>query len=374
MEETANLNKPTKKDECLIRVDKNLSKNSIRWLMDFGQDAMLCFDILVYISKDSQKNIFNFGTIDLDKFAKEMGYTKANLQRIREASKKINIQERLEGNTPVTVFEHALFKLAKSNLQFTTTVYDSSRHEKIEQNKFIQIIKDINIHIPNGKSKTKIYYSYTTTDEFDYNLARYFFFIDPTQIKQLRDKGVLLLYFYIKNLENSKYSEFIETDFKKILHLSGISLENKEKIRFAKQNLKNRKLEYLKTIIHFDYEFINVSGKFDFGIKWKFPHNLLANTNPEAKALVEIKDANTITKANNDFIDLKLVKHYQETFNDFNEANYKAWYNDKNRDFQVKMDIFFSCIAILHNIPKSKARKDFFDHSLAFFNIKEKNT
>lgn len=369
MEETPNKT-PQINEDNLIRVDKNLSKHSIDWIMDFGNDAMLCFDILIYITSCSQKNLFQFGTIDLDKFAKEMGHHKPNLQRIRENGNKVTIEERLEGKKPVTFFEHALFKLAKSNFQFTTTVYDPSRHETIEKNKFIQIIKDINIHIPNGKNKTKIYYTYSTSEEFDYNLSRYFFFIDPTQIKKLRERGLMLLYFYVKNLENSKFTTFVEVDFRKICQLAGFSISNDELIRKEKYKLK-KKLDTLKKLINFEYEFIRVSGRYKYGIKFFFPDNANLLNSPELKKISENKDLITLRKANNDFIDLKLIKHYQESFKDFNSANYKAWYRNKARDLDIKLDIYFSCIAELYHITKVKARKNHYKDALDYFQIKE---
>jgi len=369
MKETS-IQNPHTKDEYLIRVDKNLSKHSIDWIMNFGEDTLLCFDILIYIMSCSQKNLFQYGTIDLDNFAKEMGYNKSNLQRIRDNINKVSLEERLEGNKPVTIFEQALFKLAKTNFQYSTTIYDPSRHETIEKNQFIQIIRNINIHIPNGRVKTKIYYTYTTSEEFEYNLARFFFFIDPTQIKQLREKNLVLLYLYVKNLENSKFATFLEIDFNKICQISGISTDNIEDIKNAKDKLRTRKLNVLKNYIDYDFEFVKVSGRYKYGIKFIFPNNTKILNDPEFKKIATNKDQLSLQKANTDYIDLKLIKYCQENFNNYNEADYRAWFNNNTRDLEVKLDIFFSCISELYHITKVKAKEKHYNDALNFFHIK----
>lgn len=368
MEDTQN--NELENNDSLIRVDKNLAKNSLEWLDDFGQDYMLCFDLLVYISNCTQKNLFNFGTIEVGDFAKEMNCDKANLQRVHPSAKRgISLEER--SKTAITLFEHALFKLGKSNLQYTTTVYDHSKHETIEKTKFISILKEINIHIPNGKSKSKIYYTYVTSDDFVYNLSRFFFFIKPKDSKKLKEKKLLLLYFYIKNLENSKFTEFIESDFQKLCNLAGLQI-NEENIKDTKAKLKIRKLDVLKKIIPFDYEFVKVTGRWKYGVKFLFPNNKAIRENKELKALDVQNDREKLTRANTDFVDLKLIMHYQTTFPDFSEASYKAWFFDSTRDIDIKLDIYFNAIAELMHISKAKSRKENFKEALKFFNIQEK--
>ena len=76
------------KKSHIIRVDKNLSENSLDWLKIFGQDTNLCFDIILYISNNAQRDIFNFWKIKLIQFVLSMQYKKNKLQYKAELLKK----------------------------------------------------------------------------------------------------------------------------------------------------------------------------------------------------------------------------------------------------------------------------------------------
>ena len=182
---------PTKSH--IIRVDKNLSENSLDWLKIFGQDTSLCFDIILYISNNAQRDLFNFGKIDLSHFAHTMQYKKNNLQYKAETPAQTELENKNTFNSLerskkfLTVFENALYKLGRFTIPVTSMSFDNEKNEQVLSTKFIQIIEEIKIHVLSEKIHSKIYYSYTTSEKFDYNLSRYFFFADLNLIKELRD-------------------------------------------------------------------------------------------------------------------------------------------------------------------------------------------
>jgi len=354
------------KNSHVIRIDKNFSENSLDWLKVFGQDANLCFDIILYVSNDTQKDIFNFGKIDLNRFSKTMGYSKNNLQ----AKAAIPAQTELENKGTfnalerskkfITVFENALYKLGRFNIPVTSISYDREKGEQVLTTNFIQIIKEIKIHVLSDKVHSKIFYSYTTSEEFDYNLSRYFFFADLNLVKELRDKNLLLLYFYLKNIENGKHHQFIERDFEKLCLFAGIKM-SQENIKYTKKNLQVRKLSKVKDYIDFDYAPINVSGKWKYGFNFIFKNN---------KEKIEDKDFEIIAQADRDFIDLKLLKYYKRRYKigDVNMETYKAWFFNKDIDYENKTNIYFNAMAELYKITKEKASTRFFKRAEIFFN------
>ena len=186
----------------IIRIDRNLAAKSLEWLTQFKEVYRLCFDIILYISNNLQRDLFNYGVIDLNHFAKTMGYKKNNLQAVTNPIQKeivgplFNSLEREKKF--ITVFENALFKLGRYNIPVESVSIDTTTHEKILQTQFIQILKEISINIKGKTTRSKIIYSYRTSEEFDYNLSRLFFLADFSKISELRNKNLLLIYFYLK--------------------------------------------------------------------------------------------------------------------------------------------------------------------------------
>ncbi len=117
----------------IIRVDKNLSENSLDWLKIFGNDTNLCFDIILYISNNAQRDIFNFGQIDLNHFARTMQYKKNNLQYKAETPAQTELENKNTFNSLerskkfLTVFENALYKLGRFNIPVTSLSFDKEK-------------------------------------------------------------------------------------------------------------------------------------------------------------------------------------------------------------------------------------------------------
>ena len=53
-----------------IRFDKNLAKNGIDFDTIYGDDGQIIYDLMVYIASEFQRNIFDYGHLDLVSFSK----------------------------------------------------------------------------------------------------------------------------------------------------------------------------------------------------------------------------------------------------------------------------------------------------------------
>lgn len=353
----------------VIRVDKNLGFNSLNWVEVYEKDAALCFDIILYLSNNSQRDIFNYGTIDLNHFCKTMGYQKTNLQKVAEtpAQKELenkNLTDTLERSKKfITVFENALYKLGRYTIPFESLTLDREKNEHVYKTNFIQIIKEMNIHIVNpNKAFSKIYYTYTTSEEFDFNLCRYFFFTDLNMVKELREKNLLLLYFYLKNIENGHHTQFIERDFAKLCSFAGVKV-NYDNIKYTKKNLQTRKLEVLRKYVEFEYKAVRISGN------WKYGYAFTFNANKEYK---KEDDLHVIRKSAADYINVKLLQFYKKRYkvSEVDTKTYNAWFFDKEKDGPEKAEIFFAAMAKLYQTTKQAATNKFASWHRQFFTKK----
>jgi len=361
---------PAKKAK-LIRLDKNLSEKSLDWLGIFERDAALCFDLIVYISNNAQLDIFKFGKIELSDFCRTMGYDKTNLQKKAEIPAQLELKSEKLGSALerskkfITVFENALYKLGRFTIPIVSSSYDPESREYTLTTSFVQIIKELKIHVASSSANAKISYSYTTSDEFDYNLSRFFFFADLNMVKELREKNLLLLYFYLKNIESGHHHQFVERDFIKVCHFAGIA-PSEENIKYTKKNLQTRKLSRLKEYIDFDFAPVNVTGRWKYGYAFTFHAN---------KDYEKDRDKAIIAKADADYIDLKLIKYFIRRFKvkgAVEEKAYREWFFDKEQDYPKKKDILFTALAELHKKPKDQIAQRFGRYAEDFFSKKKK--
>lgn len=364
----------------LIRVDQNFALNAINWVNIFNEDTKLCFDIMFYMSNKAQQELFKYGYIDIDDFCKKMFYQKSNLQALyRNVKKEVPTQEKLLGKYTaelnrsekyITVFENALFKLGRLNLPYLTYYVDSATGERIKNTKFIQILKEINIHYT--KSKEKIYYTYITSEEFDYNLSRLFMVVDFSILQKLRRKNLTMLYMYLRLHESVGKTEWLEKNFSQLCHMAGISLdlttleeENKRKVKDAKYILQKRKLDELKKFLNFDYEEVNVGGKWKYGFNFSFNSNI---KNVQGKEQKCIEDKSLLTEAQFQHIIIKLIKLYRSKHqNDAQNLKFEEWFLNPMLDFEAKQQVFFTALSELFNKPLGEIYKTQFNYFTKFF-------
>lgn len=348
------------RSKSIIRIDRNMVDNALTWFKKLGEHSYLCFDILLYITNSVQRDIFKYGFIDPRQFAKQFGYKLNNLQAIDKSSdekKAVNefLMKKEREERYITNFEKALNKLGLYNLPYSHVEIDPIKGTPVVVTDYIQIITETRIH--QSKNKNKIVYSYRTSEEFDRSIARLFFLGDFNIFSSLRSKKLILLYFYLKSLENQGYDEFLEKDFIKLCNFANINVnssldenENSKSIRFAKANLKRRKLDPIKEFINYTYEEVNVSGKYKYGFKFCFPENKKALTEKE-KMDAKVEKYIILQDAENDFIFTKLIKFYKSSIEPnslcVNPDEFISWFLDPQKNSIEKNHIYYSSIQSL---------------------------
>jgi len=374
----------------IFRVDQNFAINAINWVNLFKEDFKLCFDIMFYITNKVQTEIFKFGYICLDDFCKVMGYQKRNLQTLycKQYSDKPT-QQKYVGNflsnekrdqQYITVFENALFKLGRFNIPFYSKYVDTETGEVIKNTKWIQVLKETGIH---QTKKNKIYYTYVTSEEFDYNLSKLFFVVDFNLLQSLRKKNLTLLYMHLNYHQNLGKTEWLDKNFVGLCRLSGVNLDletinfinekefdpktkelNRRKIKDAKYLLQKRKLDELKKHFNFDYKPVHVNGRYDYGFKFIFNNNI-DKTPSENDA---INERLLLNQAQHQHILLKIIKLYINYYpNDRQLHKFEAWFVDSNEDFEEKKTIFFNALSDMVNKSAGELYQTQFNYFTKFF-------
>lgn len=371
------------KNKNLIRVDRNLITNYFSWFSKFGNYSYCTYDILLYLCYNSQRDIFNYGHIDLNNFCKIMGYKKSNLCAILPPDEHKYLYSSLSlprDKKFITYFEVSLYLLGSNNIPYSYSTFDPAQNKTTLTTVFIQILKEINIHIT---SRNKLIYSFKTSFEFDFNISRLFFWSDYTLFPELRKQKILSTYLFLKSIENYKHHIFVIKDFTMLCNIANVTLpdninalDNKIKFHHSKSYLIRHRLKPCMKYIDFDFKFFNSSGKWDYSCELVFNANKpINNLNSE-----NIKIANSISlnRALNSLILNRFLQYYRSIFlkkyERINKETFFAWLKDSNLNLSNKKDIFFNCIASAYNISFSIAQKDYinaFERFIVSFDISD---
>jgi hypothetical protein len=357
--------------ENKIRFDKNIAKSGIDLDTIYGEDGQVIFDLLIYIASDFQKNIFDYGNIDLVSFAKASGQHASNLQRLHphpaqlqhfgiskedfEAMKKSSDFKPDEWF--INYFENSLYKLGAINLALNSKYKDFSQDETVIETKFIQVLSDIRKHITrHNKAK----YSFEVSEAFTVNLSKYFINVNisPEQKKLLRKNASTYLYFYLENLRSSlMVNDNKEDRYKKRIsfnHLCKVAKLNNKDFRNNKQRLKKKIYDVaLKTDLNVQIEFERVkpTSRYKAACVLIFPDNL--------KGIDDQETFEVLKKAFTDLYLHKLKLFYRESFPKRGKTNiedFMNWYFSKEHS-QEKEEFFYS---IKEKIYGKKAKNSSF--------------
>ena len=305
-----NRQKPEYKNEPL-RFEKNIAFN-ISSLPIEDQDKYtkrVVKALIVYLSAQTQEDLFGMGTLDPENFAKVMKLSPKNLNKTCEnpACKVYkNLKRKYE-----TYIENALFILGFRPLvaEFQTTDDNNER----------TIVKGINIldEIIFGKErintkggKQKKYYLYKMNDFFKKNLSNYYTKLKIESYINISNINSENFYLHLKNIYTSHIQDPKTTcwffSIEQLAELLNVSIENLE-VKYQRRDI-NIKLKKIKKQLEKEIKGIN--------FKW-----VKSSYNPQIKVLEfswdnierveEIRNAEK-RKIFNKVLKLELIEKYKK--------------------------------------------------------------
>jgi len=396
-----------------LRVDNNFVHQITNFKKYGKKDEKLIKEIIIYLSLNSQKNLF--GEIDIDPidFCNKMNVDRADVFRkhknpiffkiFNQKSKKeyIALEEEYGNISKYRIwdnsFENALLILQYEKFYFSdekkqdnTTIVELLNFTYIKSLKFKFVKK--------GKTN-KIIYQYIPTPEFERNLYKLFTNINLSNYIKLRRASLedlyLKLIYRIRN-ENAKKNNELYYNIKELALLMNVSItniDNKEKAGFSnvKKNINRKIKKYFFENIHghdksiFNKEFPNLKfeWKRTYSNKKYSKYKNLAVFSWKMKTNNEnVKLKNTIY---NDIFFTKLIQKLSENY----VINYQKFQIDKKElkvsflnwlisdmDYDIKISKYISIYSDIRgnkNISKRKSI-DFFNALIKIGNINiEKN-
>mgnify|MGYP000329467508 FL=1 len=254
----------------LTRFDKNLGHN-VKDFSDYGEDATLVLCLAIFLAHEYQNNLFNTYRLDVDKFAKKMGFDKDSLKAIHPNPEH---QKLYNPETDIRLFsnkiENALYKMQTIPIIFkkkASTIKDGVYTEISG----MLIFKSVRFFADsNRKGQAKHYYDIELSNEFEKHLNLFYFHIDlnENKIKQLRKNNLFFLYLHLKNNENyltslkrtDQSNNIIKSTYKthfvfdEMCELIGLTRENTQSYTATKKKyiLKN-KIKKLNEIANTNY-------------------------------------------------------------------------------------------------------------------------
>lgn len=160
-------------DSALFRLDKNIAFNILEFnKIEDNYTRSIVKSLVMYFSFQYQKDLFGYGTIDLNDFSEKMNLNRTNLSRKNPAPKCI--ADGYKEGTFNTYLENALYILT------TTTIFEeykgsTNSHDFIGLKNYI-IIKELSVYTEKTKAggTPKKFYKYKLDETFERNLKKFF--------------------------------------------------------------------------------------------------------------------------------------------------------------------------------------------------------
>ncbi|WP_025146111.1 hypothetical protein [Pedobacter jeongneungensis] len=160
---------------ALSRIDRSVADNLKDIEKSFGHDAGMITDVIVFLTKRLNKNLFGFTCFTLNEFAKESGRNKQDLcekHPVLKANPKLDAPEYF-GHKFETVFDYALFQALQKNIIFSREYTTQQGSQTISLTNF-PILKDIKLNVDRKSNAIKLY-EIRVSDEFIQGaLSRYY--------------------------------------------------------------------------------------------------------------------------------------------------------------------------------------------------------
>jgi len=151
----------------LSRIPQDFSFDNNALYKQFDNETPIIMDIIAYCVREKLYNtsLWNEVTISIEGFAKEFGYSRAELSRLRfpnedklPPKKRHNIM--LGEHKIENVFEYALYRALKENIVVTRHI-KNDRDEVEEVSRSYRIIEQLKCNINDSETKKKLKHIYT---------------------------------------------------------------------------------------------------------------------------------------------------------------------------------------------------------------------
>lgn len=229
--------------------------------------------ILYFVCKEHQYNMFGYGRIDPEEFAKKFGFSFRYLQEKHDNPYQKIIFKAVPGkndnlrfrNTDAKEehlydnrFENALFLLANMPLMVEATIVND---DKRLVRKFTSLRVFKNLYVEQDKVTGKITYAYELDEDFRRNLSNFYLQTNSESLNRLRRSGSALLYHHLLRLRDALFvSGRTSTNsentpkFAYLCELGGIN--------------SNQEPKYMKRDLNKLFNKINKETELDFNVEW----------------------------------------------------------------------------------------------------------
>jgi len=243
-----------------VRIDQHFAYNITNFKDYSKEDEQLLKDLIIYMSRSFQKNLFGFIDIDVADFCRVMKLTRGNVvgkhsdpifyKLFKEHSKKkhLELQEKHGTMSRFRIWdsklENALLILKNERFYFSEE-QTSGKNKKINILDF-SYIKEINIIYKKVGKTRKIIYQYKPTEEFEQKLIKFFLETNLNIYISLRKPS--LEDFYLKLIHRMQSSQrkgentifYNINELADLMNVSADNIDQPKGFSYVKQNI-NRK-------------------------------------------------------------------------------------------------------------------------------------
>ena len=202
-----------------FRMERSVIENhmNMRRLHEISGDYV-AETILYYICYEHQYNIFGFGRLDPEEFARKFGFARSYLRERHESpycealnrgggtgrtDRKRRRPEDLDESSMTSRIENALFILAHLPLGISVTV--ESERRRTTSYTPIRVIKKIIINQDKGTGK--VTYTYQMDEDFVRNTSNLYLKTNTASLISLRKTGGVQLYHFLLRLKASLFEQ-----------------------------------------------------------------------------------------------------------------------------------------------------------------------
>jgi hypothetical protein len=294
------MNKDFINNNVLVRLDKNIAHNIDYFggLMEEAEHVVV--HLIYHFCETYQYNIFGFGILDPDEFARRYRLDRCNLQR--KAKNPVQLQGKTEAEVKAmyeqqtknpsfrifdSIIENALYILLSRNIvlmrggkKFVQGKRDGAQEEVLyDKLTSVQVLKELEVFFTKNRGNEKVLYRYVLSPDIIGNLTEYFLVSDKDNLIGLRGNKTERLYLFLINLRDSMFvhgqtNTTIDTtpSFAELCRIAGVETTYKsgskvgsaKDAKYVKRDLK-QKLDYLMAHnkdrnFSFTYHFVRNPG------------------------------------------------------------------------------------------------------------------